>query len=122
MFEGDEDAVGDILDDGGTAADDVTEQLVEEGTVVCWTCGSEVQQNRIEATLDELREVRRERLDAIRDVGSEPEDLKSEQRERETYQRRRETIDRKLQEIDTERDQREETIDHLRDEREQLNE
>ena len=108
-------AVSGLDDDAGA----VTDALVD-GEVVCWTCGSEVDEERIERTLDQLREVRQERLDEVRSLESELSRLNDEQREYREKQQRRETIDRKITEIERETDEREARLDDLRDERDRL--
>ena len=97
----------------------VTDALVD-GTVVCWTCGSEVAEERIERTLDQLRAVRQERLDEVRSLESELSQLKEEQRQHRQNQQRRESIEQTLAEIERELAERAERLDDLRDERERL--
>ncbi len=97
----------------------VTDALVDD-TVVCWTCGSEVAEERIERTLDQLREVRQARLDTVRDLESELSRLKQEQRQYRQKQQRRESIEQKLATVEREVTEREERLDDLRDERERL--
>uniref|UniRef100_UPI0037420D54 archaea-specific SMC-related protein n=1 Tax=Halomarina oriensis TaxID=671145 RepID=UPI0037420D54 len=65
LLEGVEGTVGDALDGGVSSEGSVTDQLVDDGSVVCWTCGSEVAAERIEQTLAQLRDARREKLAAM---------------------------------------------------------
>ncbi|GAB6862257.1 AAA family ATPase [Haloplanus litoreus] len=116
LLSGDESSVSDVLDDGDGA---VTDELVDD-TVVCWTCGSEVPTDRISDTLEQLREVRQEKLDRIRSLEADLEELKEEQRTHRERQRRRETVERKLDDLDDELDRRETKLDDLREERSQL--
>ncbi|WP_251344299.1 archaea-specific SMC-related protein [Haloplanus halophilus] len=117
LLSGGDDSVADVLepDDGS-----VTDELVDD-TVVCWTCGSEVSSDRISDTLDQLREVRQEKLDTIRTLEAELEELKEEQRRHRERQQRRETVERKLDDLDDELDRREDTLDELREKRSRLN-
>jgi peptidoglycan hydrolase CwlO-like protein len=117
LIDGTESAIADVLraDDGA-----VTDELVED-TVVCWTCGSEVDADRITDTLDQLREVRQEKLETMRELESELEELRDEQRTLRERQRRREQVERKLDDIDDELDQRNEQLTDLREKRERLN-
>jgi len=112
-----ESAIADVLraNDGP-----VTDELVED-TVVCWTCGSEVDAERITDTLDQLREVRQEKLDTMRELESDLEELRDEQRTLRERQRRRERVERKLDDIDDELDQRNDQLTDLREERDRLN-
>ncbi|AZH24820.1 archaea-specific SMC-related protein [Haloplanus aerogenes] len=117
LLDGDENALAGVLraDDGA-----VTDELVED-TVVCWTCGSEVDTERITETLDQLRSVRQEKLETIRELEAELEELRDEQRELRDRQRRRERVERKLDDIEAELEQRNERLADLREERERLN-
>lgn len=35
----------------------MTDQLLEETAVICWICGSQVEQEQIESTLEQLRDI-----------------------------------------------------------------
>ena len=101
----------------------VTEQLLEgedEESVVCWTCGSTVDREQIEDTVDRLQDLRRGKVEDLNDIKSELEDLKTDQRDAEKKQRRRENVERKIQETETEIDRREEQITSLKERREEL--
>jgi DNA repair exonuclease SbcCD ATPase subunit len=113
----------DSLDDTPDAGSDgsVTDQLLEdEEAVVCWTCGSTVEREQIEDTIDRLKELRSETVEALDEVTSELEDLKEAQREARREQDRREELERTLADIDDEIDRRERRIDSLKDQRETL--
>jgi len=105
------------LDDEGGS---VTDALVDEA-VVCWTCGSTVETERITSTLDQLRELRQEKLETIRTLESELSELKSERQTYRKQQQRKESIDRKLDDIAVEIEDRETQLESLREEREALN-
>ena len=100
----------------------ITDKLLESETesVVCWTCGSTVESDQIEDTVDRLRDLRSQKVDALNDIKSEIDELKTDQREAEQKQNRREEIERKLDELNDELDQREAHIDSLKDNREEL--
>ncbi|MGB9952210.1 archaea-specific SMC-related protein [Haloarcula marismortui] len=103
----------------------VTEQLLEsedEESVVCWTCGSTVDREQIEDTVDRLQDLRRQKVEDLNDIKSELDDLKTDQREAEKKQRRRENVERKIQETETEIERREEQVSSLKDRREELTE
>jgi chromosome segregation ATPase len=103
----------------------VTEQLLESEdgeSVVCWTCGSTVDREQIEDTVDRLQDLRRGKVEELNDIKSELDDLKADQREAEKKQRRRENVERKIQETETEIDRREEQITSLKERREELTE
>ena len=122
MLEGGEDTVGSALREGGSADGSVTDQLVDDDGVVCWTCGSTVESDSIESTLDHLRDLRKEKLETIRGIEDDLDDLKAEQREREEQQRRRENVERRLDDVTDELDRRRDALESLREDRESLNE
>jgi len=100
----------------------VTDQLVADEAITCWTCGSEVDEARIETTLDQLRSVRTDKLDTVRTIDDDLDDLRSEQREREQLQQRRDSVERKLETTTDELERRQETLEDLREERDRLSE
>lgn len=129
MLEGDSasTAVINALRDGDEEADKntnrtsaVTDQLLADTDVVCWTCGSEVEQDRIETTLDRLREVRTEQFEKRRSLRSEIDELESRKEEIETQQHQREQRQRELRNTEAEIDDREAQLNDLEDKRTEL--
>jgi len=120
MLDGDESAVAAELRTTGASDGAPTDQLVADQSVVCWTCGSDVQRDRIDGTLADLRTVRQEYRADIQDLESEIEQLQATRREREQQQRQREQIAAQLREIETELDERETRLDGLRERRDAL--
>ncbi|EMA48430.1 archaea-specific SMC-related protein [Halococcus salifodinae] len=96
--------------------DALTDQLVED-TTVCWTCGSEVERDAIDDTLESLRELRREHSSKRNEIDAELDELTDRRDALRGDRDRRERVDRKLDEIDREIDEREATLDDLTDER-----
>ena len=127
MLEGDSasTAVLNALRDGneeastGDRTNALTDQLLADTTVVCWTCGSDVDQERIETTLDRLREVRTEQFEERRSLKSEIDELEARKQEIETKQRQREQQQRELRNIEAEIDDREVRLENLHDELEE---
>lgn len=103
----------------GNRADALTDQLLVDTDVVCWTCGSEVDQERIETTLDRLREVRTEQFEERRSIKNDIDELEARKQEIETQQRQREQQQRELRNIEAEIDDREARLEDLQDEREE---
>jgi len=100
----------------------VTDRLVDTDTRTCWTCGSEVERDQIEATVGRLRELRQEKLSAVEDVKSELSELKAERDELEGRRDRRKRLEEKLERTATEIDERTETLEAKRDQRETIEE
>ncbi|SIR75477.1 AAA domain-containing protein [Haladaptatus litoreus] len=96
----------------------LTDQLVADTeTVVCWTCGSEVEKQKIESTLDQLRSLRQEKLDERSELNAEMGELEEEKSELKAQQQERQQIEQRLQQLETELDDRTAKLDDLRDER-----
>lgn len=123
LDEADESDLAALNSDDGTATTDeaVTEQLLADSEqLTCWTCGSTVDHDQIEDTVDQLGEFRQEKLSQISAIEDEIEELKTTQQERRTTRQRRDEIEERLDEIEVEIDEREDTLADLQNEREAL--
>jgi chromosome segregation ATPase len=85
------------LDGGTETQESVTDQLLDDGTTTCWTCGSTVETDQIEETVDRLRELSQRKLGDVNDIEADLDDLRSEKQELETQQRERERLERRLE-------------------------
>ena len=115
--------------DDGVDHDDPTDALTAGDAAVCWTCGSEVETDQIEATLDRLRDLRSEQLDERNEIRAEIQKLTDEQseirstrREIERSEERLSTVDTEIETTKTRIDDLEEQIESKRDEIEALEE
>ena len=118
MLDGTEEHVLSSWHDGAAADESVTDRLLEDDeSVACWTCGSEVRRDQIESTLDQLRTLRREKLDEARTAEERLAELSAEKSELEEKRRRRDRIEQKLTRIEAEIEDREEKLTTLRDRR-----
>ncbi|GAA0454486.1 chromosome segregation protein SMC (plasmid) [Halococcus dombrowskii] len=126
MLEGDspelQQALQNTTDSGSADEGALTDQLLaDEGeTTVCWTCGSEVERETIDETLESLRSLREEKSHERNDLRSELDELTTKRSELQADRDRRERLDRKLDEIDREIDDRESTVAELTDEQQEL--
>jgi DNA repair exonuclease SbcCD ATPase subunit len=99
-------------DDSGN----VTDQLLDGAqTVTCWTCGSEVETDQIEQTLEELRTLRSDKMQQRQDLEQEIEELQSEKRDLEQQRNRYQTLQQKLDDTERELEDRQETLEELRE-------
>lgn len=109
--------------EGLDSTDSVTDQLLaDEKTVTCWTCGSEVQRDQITATLDQLRDLRQDKLDESRSIQEDIDELADEKDQLEAQQRRREKLERRLDQIETEIEDRTQNLEALQERRDTLTE
>ena len=101
--------------DGESGPQAVTDQLLAEDDVVCWTCGSHVEIEEIESTLDRLKTVRHETLAERRQLGERIEKLTTRQQSLENADEQRTELERRLQRTETELETRSERIKTLTD-------
>ncbi|WP_410767346.1 archaea-specific SMC-related protein [Haloferax sp. DFSO60] len=101
-------------------AGNVTDQLLTDKQVVCWTCGTEVDKDKIESTVDRLRALREEKLEQNRSFRAKLSELQEEKSTHEQRQRERDRIERRLSEIESEQTTREERITELKADRADL--
>jgi len=102
-------------------AEELTERLVDD-QVVCWTCGSEVDQSDVESTLDRIRELRQSKLSERQDLQSEIDELKTEKATYKEQKRQRTQLDDRRQRAESELAQRRERVEDLEAERDRLEE
>jgi DNA repair exonuclease SbcCD ATPase subunit len=121
MLEESGDEVSDALRDGDGGAG-VTDELLPDDSVTCWTCGSEVDAAQIESTIEKLRSLSQDTVSEINDIDDELEELKGKRRDRKDQQRRRERLDRRERELEDEIEETETRIERLSERREELRE
>jgi DNA repair exonuclease SbcCD ATPase subunit len=94
---------GDGLDlDRSDDSSDPTSKLVADEAVVCWTCGSEVEQDRIESTVDRLRDLRAAKLEERNDVGDRIDELVEQRSGIQQRRRERDQAERRLDDVEAE--------------------
>lgn len=119
-----EDADNEVFEalQGGDDNAAVTDELLPEDSVTCWTCGSEVDPEQIETTVEKLRDLSQDAVGEINDIESELDDLKDERRERENQQQRQERLQQRQRRLDNEIEETQDRIETLSERREQLRE
>jgi DNA repair exonuclease SbcCD ATPase subunit len=120
MLEGTSTEIAAALRDDDSR-DAVTDQLVDD-QVVCWTCGSDVDGDSVEDTLNRLRDLRQEKLQERRELQSELDELKTEKATHQERKRQRSQLQTQLERTQRELEQRRERVEELIDERERLEE
>ncbi|WP_252699910.1 archaea-specific SMC-related protein [Natronosalvus vescus] len=102
---------------------ELTDQLLaDDGTVVCWTCGTEVDTAQIEATIDRLRSLRQEKVQERNQLRQEIDDRKQTLREARQTKQRRQRVNRQLEETETEIEDRKARIETLTEREDELEE
>lgn len=110
-----------VLEDlSGEDNDVVTAQFVEDGQVVCWTCGSEVNSAQIQRTIDSLWSVRQEKLSETSDLDEEPSTLEKKLRSAKRQQQKCDRLEDRIDEVKNEIVRRRERVERLREKMEGL--
>jgi len=99
--------------EGDAPSDDPTATLTEGDQTTCWTCGSAVETDQIEATLDRLRELRSAKLDERNEIRGEIETLTDEQSAIRQAEREIERAEERLESVEAEIESTESRIDDL---------
>ncbi|MFC6954234.1 archaea-specific SMC-related protein [Halorubellus litoreus] len=119
MLEGTDTEIASVLrdDEGDSAPADgpLTDQLVAEETVVCWTCGSDVAEEDIEETLERLRSYRQDKFGERQSLESEIDDLQERVSSLESAEQELDDLNERLAEIDAEIDRKRTRISELED-------
>lgn len=105
IVEGSESKVVDVLNRDQADGGSVTDSLVDGGEVVCWTCGSQVEREQIEGTIDVLQEAHREQIDRRNELREEIGELEAERKHIERAREERKRLIRQLDEVETEIDE-----------------
>ncbi len=110
-----------LLDaDDAQSNSNVTDGLVANQTVTCWTCGGETSHEQIETTISRLQEVSQERLAKVTEVESDLDDYKEQIQTLREQQQHREQLHRRQSNFEADLTQSEERIEELTDRREAL--
>ena len=102
----------------GTDADsgEITRQLVsanDETTLTCWSCGSTVDREQIETTIDQLREFRQTKLQRRNEIQADIEKRQADRDKIERVRRERENAEQHLSSLDAEIRSRKERLEAL---------
>jgi chromosome segregation ATPase len=100
----------------------VTDQLLEDDEVACWTCGSTVEHEQIDATVRHLQEHSQSKLNEVNDIDDEINELNTEKRDLQQSQRERDRIEGRLADLEDEIGVSEDQIEQLQEQREKLTE
>jgi len=103
-----------------TKEGEVTEELLADDTVPCWTCGSEVQREQIESTIEQLQERSESKLGEVSRIEDEIAELNYEIRSLREQQQRREELERGLEKAERDIDDSEAAIEELTTRRDDL--
>ncbi len=108
----------DEADDSGALTDELLPD--DDESITCWTCGSSVARERIEATIDQLQTARSERLEERSEISAELDEKRTAVNEIEENRREYRQANRRLDSIDDEIERRRDRIEELTADREAL--
>lgn len=112
---------GNSLKTSPSSSDDVTDRLLAEDDIACWTCGSEVGYNAIESTLDQLQSLHQSKLTERNDLQDQIDDLTARQQEIHQRTQRRKRLETRLETIGDEIEARSQQIRKLEAEIDECN-
>lgn len=99
---------------------EITDELLPGDEITCWTCGSEVERDRIESTVNELRTLRQEKLGDKREISSTIEDVREKTQTLRQEKQRKQDLQRRLSNTEDELERRNERLQGLQDRRSDL--
>ncbi|WP_128226258.1 archaea-specific SMC-related protein [Halobacteriaceae archaeon SHR40] len=100
----------------------VTDELLANSEVTCWTCGSEVDQAQIETTIERLQQVSAETVSEVSDIDAKLEDLTDQRNQLQQSQQERDRLERRRTTLKTDIEDTEARIDELQENRDNLTE
>jgi len=98
----------------------VIDELLPDETVTCWTCGSNVEVEEIETTIEKLQGLGQELVGKINDLEAELEEVTEQRRDLKNHRQRRETLERRQEELESELDEIQAHIEALEERRDAL--
>lgn len=121
QLEGEAGTLPDLFD---READDtsVTDELLHDETLTCWTCGTAVAREEIETTVDRLQDVSQELVGEINSIETELDERTQRRDDLQEQTRRRERVERRRQSLETEIEETEAAIEELSERRDTLRE
>jgi septal ring factor EnvC (AmiA/AmiB activator) len=111
---------GNVMAPEESADGELTDELLADDSVVCWTCGSDVPEGQIESTIERLQELSESKLGEVSDIEDEIGELNDEIRSLRDQQQRREELERGLQDAERDIETGEEKIERLSERRDGL--
>lgn len=102
-----------------TDSDTVTDKLlVDDNTITCWTCGSQVDTTQIESTLENLRSLRQEKVQEREEIKEEINEDQQEKTKLEERRERRKNLQSQIEQNESEITERKERIESLKAQKE----
>lgn len=109
-----------VLDAIGDNDQELTDQLVEEREITCWTCATTVPTEQIETTIGKLRDLAQQKLEEIDELESELDDLTDRQTRLKEQQNERDRVKQRLGQVADEIEESEEAIESHQEQRDEL--
>ncbi|MDZ7849406.1 MAG: archaea-specific SMC-related protein [Halodesulfurarchaeum sp.] len=97
----------------------VTDDLVS-GTTICWTCGSEVPEERIDKTVSRLKDLHQTQAEKRNSLDTELQSLQKEKREIKQKSQKRTRLNGKRSDIETDIETSERRIETLQERKDEL--
>jgi len=106
----------------GESENAVTDELLPQETVTCWTCGTDVETEQIETTVEKLQKSSKRLVGDINDIEAELEEVTERRQTLQEQRREHERLERRRDELDAELEKTEARIEELSNRRDDLRE
>ncbi|GCF15192.1 chromosome segregation protein SMC [Haloarcula mannanilytica] len=120
LLSGEHREITEAVDAKPESVGDITDQLYQGSKTTCWTCGSRVKSERIESTLQSMRDHLRETVSEIDDIEDELTELTDQQAEIQETVTRKQELTETIDEVDAEIERRQSAVNDLRERRDNL--
>ncbi|AUV84576.1 chromosome segregation protein SMC (plasmid) [Salinigranum rubrum] len=120
LDEGQPTAINDLQPEEETDDGAVTDELLADNTVKCWTCGTDVPTEQIESTLERLQSIRKEKIQERQSLKQNVQGLEKEKADLEEQQSEYQHLQQRIEQHERELEEREETLETLETRKEEL--
>jgi len=120
LLSGEHREIAEAVDAKPESVGDITDQLYQGSKTTCWTCGSQVKPERIESTLQSMRDHLQETISEIDDIEDELTEITDQREEIEETAARKRDLTETIDEVDAEIERRQSSVIDLRERRDNL--
>ncbi|MDS0222718.1 chromosome segregation protein SMC [Haloarcula sp. S1AR25-5A] len=120
LLSGEHREITEAVDAKPESVGDITDQLYQGSKTTCWTCGSRVKAERIESTLQSMRDHLQETISEIDDIEDELTELTDQREDIQETVTRKQELTETIDEVDAEIERRQSSVIDLRERRDNL--
>ncbi|RKS78366.1 hypothetical protein BDK61_4028 [Haloarcula quadrata] len=120
LLSGEHREITDAIDAKPESVGDITDQLYKGSKTTCWTCGSQVKPERIESTLQSMRDHLQEMVSEIGSIEDELDELTGQRDKIAETRTRAQELTATIEDVDAEIERRQTTVTDRRERRNNL--